>query len=127
MSHPENAVSLDVSKVKSPEIYFGSARNNTLANKQLYLGGSWNVTDEYAENTAVATIEFPYDAKNVYMAAGSDGGVEVEIYKDDIFVKKILIKDEQLYSLIEGSTYGAHTLQIKIPAAGLKAFTFTFG
>ena len=146
ISTPNNAVSIDSSKVKSPEVYFGSARNQYLANgtagqngeqtlsipssvsfNQLYLSGIWNITAEYAENKNPSSIVFRYEAKNVYMASGSEKGVEVEIYKDDVFVKKVLIRDEQLYTLIEDADYGAHTLRIKIPTAGLQAFTFTFG
>lgn len=133
-------------KVKSPEIYFGSSRNEYLKNgspfrpgeqnfkvpasissNSLYLSGKWNITSEYAENKDTGSIIFKYESKNVYMAAGSTDGVEVEIYKDEMFVKKVIIKDETLYSLVEGSEYGQHTLRIVIPKAGLQAFTFTFG
>ncbi len=146
ISKPGNVVSVDSSKVRSPEVYFGSARNSLLSNgikglsleqafslpsdisfNALYLGGSWNITLEYALNKDAGDIVFNYEAKNLYMTAGSDKGVLVEIYKDDVFVKKVLIKDEKLYSLIEDVDYGNHTLRIKIPTAGLKAFTFTFG
>ena len=132
--------------VNSPETYFGSARNinlgsgkvgtpgkqnftpvNNLAENKLYLNGPWNITSEYAENTGEAGITFKYDSKDVYMTAGSPDGVEIEVYKDDVFVKKIMIKGETLYTLIDGKDYGKHILKIKIPKAGLKAFTFTFG
>ncbi len=143
---PKNVVSVDMSQVKSPEIYFGSARNNNLANgsqgktgqqsmtipivrteNKVYLGGTWNFVDEYAENTTASSVVFSYNAKNVYMTAGSKDGVEVEIYIDEVFVKKILIQDQTLYTLIEGESYGPHVLKIIIPSAGLQAFTFTFG
>jgi cytochrome c biogenesis protein CcdA/thiol-disulfide isomerase/thioredoxin len=145
-SSPSNVVIVDPNKVKSPEVYFGSARNQyltggaagvsgeqifslpaTIAFNELYLDGTWNLTPEYAENKNSASIVFNYEAKNVYIAAGSKDGVQVDIYLDDIFLKKINIKDEQLYLLIEGVDYARHTLRIKIPATGLKAFTFTFG
>lgn len=146
ISKPSNVVLVDSGKVKSPEVYFGSARNSLLSNGKngisgeqvfslpptisfntLYLDGTWNLTSEYAENKNTASIIFNYDAKNVYMAAGGDKEVEIEIYKDNVFIKKINIKDEQLYSLIEDVDYGKHVLRIIIPTAGLKAFTFTFG
>ncbi|MEK7069157.1 MAG: cytochrome c biogenesis protein DipZ [Patescibacteria group bacterium] len=146
ISKPSNIVPVDSSQSKSPEVYFGSSRNEYLANgtsgvsgeqifslpstisfNKLYFAGTWNIASEYAENKNAASIIFNYKAKNVYMVAGSDNGVEVEIYKDDIFLKKINIKDEQLYSLIEDTDYGKHILRIKIPVGGLKAFTFTFG
>ena len=146
ISSPENVVSVESGKVRSPEIYFGSARNEYFANgvkgqtgeqnllipssispNKLYLNGTWNITSEYAESKNAGSIIFNYEAKNVYMAAGSPEGVEIEIYKDDVFVKKITIKDETLYTLIQDTDYGKHVLRIVIPKAGLQAFTFTFG
>src|SRR3989344_2862917 len=146
ISKPENVVSVESGKVKSPEVYFGSARNNLLANgkngisgeqvfslpstisfNKLYLSGTWDMTSEYAESKSSGSIVFNYEAKNVYITAGSSQSVEVEIYKDDIFVKRVTIKDETLYTIIQGVDYGKHTLRIVIPKAGLQAFTFTFG
>jgi len=143
---PVNIFLVDQSKVKSPEVYFGFLRNSLLLNGKsgvsgeqvfllpsvisfnaLYLDGTWNLTSEYAENKSMASIIFNYEAKNVYMTAGSKNGVEIEIYKDNVFVKNIMIKDETLYPLIEDNNYGKHILRIKIPKAGLRAFTFTFG
>ncbi len=146
MSNPANVPSVDSSKVGSPEIYFGSSRNQYLTNgrsgvsgeqvfqmpstiykNNLNLVGKWNITPEYAENLEAAAIVFNYEAKSVYMAAGSMKGVVISIYKDDVFVKDITVKDEDLYSLIDDSSYGTHTLRIVIKGPGLKAFTFTFG
>ena len=146
ISNPENVVFVESGKVRSPEVYFGSARNEYFANgtagrmgeqtllippsissNKLYLGGTWNMTSEYAESKSVGSIVFNYEAKNVYITAGSVGGVEVEIYKDDVFVKKVTIKNETLYQLIGDADYGKHVLRIIIPKAGLRAFTFTFG
>jgi len=146
ISTPVNAILVDSSRVKSPEVYFGSARNQYLANgksqvsgqqtfllpsdvapNSLYLAGNWNITSEYAENQNSASIVFNYEAKNVYMAAGSDAGTEIEIYQDDFLVKKVMIGDEKLYTLINGSDYGKHVLRISIPSGSLKVFTFTFG
>jgi len=146
ISKPENVVSVESGKVKSPEVYFGSARNEYLANgtagrtgeqtllvpssisfNKLYLSGTWNITSEYAENKSAGSIIFSYEAKNVYITAGGAEEVEVEIYKDDVFVKKVTIKNEALYMLIQDTDYGKHVLRIVIPKAGLQAFTFTFG
>lgn len=143
---PSTVVAVDSSRVKSPEVYFGSSRNQYLGNgivgqageqvftipsaasfNKLYLGGTWSMTPEYAENKSAGSIVFSYESKNVYMTAGSAKGVEIEIYKDDVFIKKMTIKDETLYSLIQDADYGKHVLRIVIPKAGLQAFTFTFG
>jgi cytochrome c biogenesis protein CcdA/thiol-disulfide isomerase/thioredoxin len=146
ISKPVGVTEVNSNKVNSPEVYFGSARNSILSNgkngvsgnqtlllpntisfNKLYLDGTWNITPEYAENINPGSIVFSYEAKNVYMAAGSENGVEVEIYKDGVFVKKVTIEDETLYLLIQNADYGKHILKIVIPKAGLRAFTFTFG
>lgn len=145
-NNPSGVINVDPSRVKSPEIYFGSSRNQHLANGKsgvigeqvffspsivlpnlLYLVGKWNITPEYSENIDSGTIIFNYEAKNVYMATGSDNGVSVSIYKDGVFVKTIMVKDEGLYSIIEDLDYGKHTLRIEVLGSGLRAFTFTFG
>ena len=63
----------------------------------------------------------------MYITAGSTEGVEVEIYKEDIFLKKVASKDETLYQLISDPDYKKHSLRVVIPKPGLQAFTFTFG
>jgi len=125
ISTPKDAMTVESGKVGSPEIYFGSSRSKSTDN--VTLGGSWNVNTEYAENSGEATITYTYNAKNVYFVGGSKNGVEVEIYKDGILLKTITVKAGQLYTLIEGDSYGKHNLQIKIKGSGLQAFTFTFG
>lgn len=131
----------------SPEIYFGSRRNEYLANgtrgksgvqtfdvpelrvkNAVYMDGTWNVTSEYSESQGATSIYFNYDAQNVYMVAGSELGTDISIYKDDKFVQTVTVTDETLYTLISGDTYdGTHELRIDIPSSGFQAFTFTFG
>lgn len=146
ISSEKNLANFDPGKVQSPEVYFGAGRNEYLANgtmgfspeqtltipqtielNKLYLGGTWKMDYEFAFNNGPANIVFRYNAKNVYFVAGSATGTEVEIYKDGVLSKTIIIKNEQLYPLIEDANYGEHTLEIKIKGSGLQAFTFTFG
>lgn len=125
ISNPKDAMKVESNKVGSSEIYFGSSRSKKT--DKVSLGGTWKITSEYAENSGKATITYTYDAKNVYFVGGSKDGVDVEIYKDGVFVKTITIKAEQLYNLIEGDSYGKYKLEMKIKGSGLQAFTFTFG
>lgn len=146
ISNPDNTMSIDYSKISSPETYFGSDRNENFANgsagvegvqnlvvpksinrNKLYLDGSWNITNEYSENNGEARIVFAFNAKNVYFVGGSKAGVDVEIYQDGILQKTITVNSEQLYNLIENDSYGEHILEMKIKNPGLQAFTFTFG
>jgi thiol-disulfide isomerase/thioredoxin len=145
------------SVAQSPEIYFGSLRNELLAGgkrfvpgKQtftlpnsfvlnaLYLGGEWNITPEHAESvSADARIVFRYKAKEVFMVASSKAGAVVEILQDGMPVEmvagedvqggEIRIQDERLYKLIRNPEGEEHTLEIRVKEGALEAFTFTFG
>ncbi len=144
--NPTDKVIVEQGKIRSPEVYFGSARNEYLANgkqgvagsqtltapeaiksNQLYLGGEWLFAPEYSQNEGDGKILFKYNAKNVYMVASSTSGADIEVYVDEKLINTIFIKDEKLYNIVKGADYGEHTLKIKIKKPGLKAFTFTFG
>lgn len=141
-----NASGVGDRNVKSPEVYFGAFRNDLLANgetrkegsgsftfpdkfvlNRLYLDGDWEITREYAKSRSVASIGFRFSAKNVYMVASADEPITVSIYVDGELEKSLEISDEKLYEIFMGDNYGNHDLMIKIPSAGLEAFTFTFG
>ncbi|HEY4521015.1 MAG TPA: redoxin family protein [Candidatus Paceibacterota bacterium] len=154
------AVEVDRYELGSPEIYFGAARNERLGNgskgrtgeqtlvvpreldaNALYLGGSWNLAEEYAANTSAnAQIQFPYKAKNVYfVAAPADGPIKIKVTRDggqplgeargaDIGENgEVTISQDGLYHLIGDSDYGIHTIEIEVLSPGLEAYTFTFG
>lgn len=95
--------------VQSPEIYFGSARNERFAQGKrlvsgvqtleappmpitnaLYLAGTWDIQPEYAESLSDdARIIFRYRAKDVFMVASAKEGVEVEVWHDGILVRTV--------------------------------------
>ena len=146
-----------VGNVGSPETYFGSNRNEYLANgtqgtngvqmltipdlanvNSLYLGGTWNFSPEFAEAGAGSSVVYKYKAKNVYFVASSALGTKVRILIDgkpagamagaDVALDGTLtIKDNRLYSIVAGSDYSEHTLTIETLNGGLDAYTFTFG
>lgn len=133
--------------VGSPEIYFGALRNEYFENgksgiigsqallipekinlNKLYLGGNWYIGEESAENKGGGEIVFKYRAENVYIVASGGEGTEIEVYRDDALFKTVHVGSEMLYTVIDGTDFGEHTLRIKIPERGsIEAFTFTFG
>lgn len=164
MSTPQSVIPIDFNQVQSPETYFGAERNEYLGNgtqgqtgtqtlslpaasaaelNTLYLGGQWQFADQYASNVAPgATIEYTYDAKNVYLVAAgpsSGGSVNIQVTLDgkplpasergaDLDANdEATVQEDRLYKLVAGSDYGEHTLQIQVEGAGLQAYTFTFG
>ena len=147
VSTPQEVVDVDTSMPRSPEIYFGSARNSAFTNgrsgssgiqnlsdpqdietNNLYLVGNWDIQKEFSENkNSGAKIIFRYEAKNVYFVAGSKNDVTIKIFKDGKLVGEQIVNEHKLYHLIKDSEYGEHTLEILIEGPGVKAFTFTFG
>lgn len=99
---PKDLMPTDSSKIGSLETYFGSARNEYLANgvtgtpgaqnlvvptdisaNKLYLSGSWNFAPEYAESKVPNTkIIYKYQAKSVYFVASSASGVKLRLLLD---------------------------------------------
>ncbi len=147
ISNPSDVIQMDGSKVKSQETYFGSGRNVYLANgvqgqvgsqnltlpsttdpDKLYLDGNWDFQPEFATNKNNGSkILFKYNAKNVYFVGSAASDVSVKIFQDGKLINTLTIKDNKLYTLIQGDNYGQHTLEIEIDGVGLEAYTFTFG
>ena len=157
MTTPNGVTIVDENQIGSPETYFGSHRNEYLANgerglsgkqmlsipqtidaSRLYLGGSWNFAPEFAEADTGSTITYKYKAKNVYFVASSMSGTMVRILIDgkapgimagsDVKPDgSLLIKDNRLYNIVTGVDYQVHTITIETLGAGLDAYTFTFG
>ena len=108
----------------------------------LYLGGAWDFEAQYAQNQAAgAQITYEYDTKNVYMVAASGTGQPITIKltldgqplnasdrgADVDANSEATINADRLYDLVQGQSYGEHTLQITIENPGLQGYTFTFG
>ena len=130
------------SGARSPEIYFGSAREPREKNF-LFPSDGWNIMPEFAQNiSSDASIVYRYTAKDVFFVAESDTEIVVEVLRDgkplgseagsDIVRtsdgKTVLkIKEARLYKIIQSDQSETHTLELKVQKPGLKAFTFTFG
>jgi thiol-disulfide isomerase/thioredoxin len=156
IGEPTDAVPVEFQQVRSPETYFGAARNGYLGNgmrsetgrqtlkppdaaapNMLYLSGDWDFADQYAQNAGPAGITYRYTAKNVYLVASADSDTEVEVTLDgrpladgagaDVTRGRLTVGAERMYAVVEGRDYGTHTLELKAAGPGIKAYTFTFG
>lgn len=109
----------------------------------VYLSGQWNITDEYASNrTAPAKILLRYRAQDVHLVASADVPLSVIVRRDGQPLGAVMgsdvssqagestltISEDRLYTIVsDPAGSGEHTLELIIPASGLRAFTFTFG
>jgi len=129
-------------EAKSPETYFGSARNDQQKNL-LFPNDGWDIKPEFAQNnSANASIEYTYTARDVFFVAQSDTEVVVEVLRDgnplgseagtDIIKTPdgktiVRIQEARLYKIIQDEKSKMHSIKFIIQKSGLKAFTFTFG
>ncbi len=106
VASPEGIIESNTKMPKSPEVYFGSSRNEYLGNgmkqksgiqdfiepkkiqpETLYLVGKWNIADEYAENIEKdAKIIFRYKGKNVYFVAMADSLTKIDVRIDGVSI-----------------------------------------
>ncbi len=118
---PENVVA--PTRGQSPETYFGSDRNQTLANGRsgqpgeqtlklptklqedtLYLGGTWNFEHEFTEaRQAGAQISYRYTAENVYFVASANNSLKVEILRDGLPLTTDIAGDDVQFE--QGKSY----------------------
>jgi hypothetical protein len=137
----------DLSRVKSPEMYFGSSRLEylaspekpregaqaysapaTLALNNFALVGKWTVDPEDAELAGdQGEVVLRFRSGKVHMVASSVAPVTVSVTVDGKPQPPVTIEGSQLYTLFDSEDYGEHLLQLKIPKAGFHAYTFTFG
>jgi thiol-disulfide isomerase/thioredoxin len=142
---PDNG--LDLSQIGSPEMYFGSDRMAYLASPekpvrgpQTYtappnlmlnhfaLMGTWDIQ---AQNAVSAqdngTILLAFKSAKVFLVASSPNPVTISAVVDGRTQPPVTIQASQLYTLFDSTDYRQHFLTLKIPKAGLSAYTFTFG
>lgn len=141
------AVPKTVNQARSPETYFGSARNEFLENgipgtageqtltlpnapsfNKLYLGGTWDITPEYAQSSGDdAAVVYRYVARDVFLVAEADEPVDIEVWQDGSLLTTITVETSTLYDLVRNTVAGEHTLELRIKGTGARLYAFTFG
>lgn len=137
----------DLSAVATPELYLGSEKNDgaivdqqaATRGEQSYtppdgvpqnrfaLSGRWNVTEDRATSSADGDeILLRFNAPKVNLVAGSSSPQTLSISVDGTPQPPVTIDGSRLYPLYSG-TGGEHLLRLRVPKAGLSAYSFTFG
>ncbi len=133
--------------IKTPELYFGyNFFRNQLGNyKELqkevmveykeikeqvpnkyYLTGNWKAHADHMELLNDGTVTLQYSAKDVHIVAGSEPPQNVIITANGNVSTAMPIADQTLYTIVEGESYGDHTVKIAAKK-GFTIYSFTFG
>lgn len=137
----------DLAGVETPELYLGSEKNDgaivasqdSAAGERSYtlpdsvpqnrfaLSGVWKLSGDHAMSSADGDdILLRFNAPKVNLVAGSASPQTVSVTVDGTPQPPVTIDGSRLYSLYSGGS-GEHVLRLKVPKAGLSAYTFTFG
>jgi hypothetical protein len=137
----------DLSRIGSPEMYFGLDRVEDLASPQqpqagihaytapatlglnrFALQGSWQLSGEQATLAkGQGEILLHCRSGKVFMVASSAAPVTLAVSVDGKPQKPVTVQDSRLYTLFDSADYGEHHVEISVPKPGFSAFTFTFG
>lgn len=144
---PKNALPVELGQAKSPEAYFGAARNTSLANgsalkegiqnfempsgdpllHKLYLGASWNITKEFARSlVAGAEVRYRYEGKYVHTVLGGSGATKVRILRDGLPLPEYAAGKDVRYEKGESVVYvsgGTRVYEIVADKEGYGAHT----
>jgi hypothetical protein len=137
----------DLAGIETAELYLGSEKNDgaivasqdsaagersytlpdSVPHNRFALSGAWKLVGDRATSSADGVeILLRFNAPKVNLVAGSASPQTVSVTLDGTPQPPVTIDGSRLYSLYSGSS-GEHVLRLKVPKAGLSAYTFTFG
>lgn len=138
----------DLSKVRSPEMYFGTDRVANLTSEQqpsdtvkkyifpaelkqnnFALEGDWQFApDKIVLVNSPGKIKLHFSSGKLFMVAQSQKQpITLHLTVDGKPQPDVTISTSQLYTLFDSGNYTDHIIEIEIPETGFEAFTFTFG
>lgn len=137
----------DLSRIRTPEIHFGTLYEGFRASQQLRppgswmyqlpatlnsdefaLGGQWSLTPQKATLDADGgVIILRFSAAKVHLVAGAGGPTELTVSVDSTAPRRIVVEHPELYTLFDSEDYREHMIRIEVRPRGFVAYSFTFG
>jgi hypothetical protein len=114
------------------------AQPGILAPNVFAYSGDWDVGADGATSGDGAQIDAQFDARDVFLVMGADGGprsvqvlldgrpIPAKLAGDDVKRGRARINEERLYRLVELPASGSHRLSL-IFDEGVEGYAFTFG
>ncbi|MET0330585.1 MAG: thioredoxin family protein [Dyella sp.] len=146
-SEPALGAASDLSQIGSPEMYFGSDRQQYLASpesgrngtrqftapdalalNQFALVGRWKIADQNAQLVGDSgEIRLHFKAGKLNIVANAAQPVALQISVDGKPQPPVTVQASRLYTVFDSNDYRDHVVSIHITQPGLTMFTFTFG
>jgi Thioredoxin like C-terminal domain/AhpC/TSA family len=145
--HPSDDA--DLSRVGTPEIYFGSQHPTPQDRAQsprqgeaayaftqpggtklneYQLDGSWARGDEaLVLRSPSGSVHLRFSAAKLYLVAGASQPAPVRVSVDGGEERMIEVSIPTLYTLLDSDGYGEHLLELECATQGLSLFSATFG
>lgn len=135
------------SQIQSPEMYFGTARQenltkeqkasakpvdysfpNELSSNEFAMEGKWQFEKEFSKLVGKkGKVRLKFHSGKVYIVAkSSKDPVHAIIIVDGKKINELVIAESQLYTLFTSNQYADHLLEIQFDGP-VELFTFTFG
>jgi thiol-disulfide isomerase/thioredoxin len=145
---PDLAGSADADpRTTSPEMFLGTMHLKNLASPEggapgtrrftaparlaldrFALVGRWEITDQYARLVGTqGELQLRFNAGKLHIVTSADAPVTLEVLIDGTPQPPVIVQASRLYTLFDSHDYREHTLTLRIPQAGLRVYTFTFG
>ncbi len=144
----EAVPSPDLSKVQTPETYFGLSRGDafmgtpgaanspvdltaadSVAPNQWTAGGNWTFDPEYIEANAPGNVfRFNVQANTLHIVMDAADGTDkqLEVYVDGVKTKDLTVNVSTLYDIASFSDAGRHTVEIRVKDPGVRFYAATF-
>lgn len=135
------AISVENKDIRTPELYFGFDRNEHVSNTRgkhglvnnlkttdsISLGGSWDISAEYAQSVSQrAVLHLPFFAKDAYAVVSSETPTAITVTLSDGTKNNIPVSGYGLVTLLSGTDYDKKIIDVEFPA-GVRLYTCTFG
>jgi thiol-disulfide isomerase/thioredoxin len=139
----------DLSRVGTPEIYFGSAHATPQDRAQsprqgeavyafvrpggpklneYQLDGSWARGEEaLILRSSLGRVRVRFSAAKLHLVAGASQPASLRVSVDGSGERAIEVGMPTLYTLLDGDGYGEHLLELECAIPGLSLFSATFG
>jgi thiol-disulfide isomerase/thioredoxin len=137
----------DLSRIGSPEVYFGATHPTPQDPAQwprdgagsytfgrapplntYSLDGGWVREGEALTlRTPRGALRMRYSAAQLHVVAAAAQPLEVSVRVDGGAPRKIRIERPTLYTLVDGTSYGEHMLELEAVTPGLALYSATFG